>query len=49
MLNKFYKNAHNIIQFIPTKIFKISAKTVTLIGLGIYWSVIIVGTFLQIN
>ena len=32
-----------------TVLYKISAKTVTLIGLGIYWSVIIVGTFLQIN
>ncbi len=49
MLNNFYKNASNIIKLLPIKIFKISAKTVTLIGLGIYWSVIIVGTFLQIN
>ena len=49
MLNNFHKNAHNIIKLLPIKIFKISAKTVTLIGLGIYWTVIIVGTFLQIN
>ena len=49
MLNNFYKNSDNVIKLLPIKIFKISAKTVTLIGLGIYWSVIIVGTFLQIN
>ncbi len=49
MLNNFHKNPNNIIKLLTIKIFKISAKTVTLIGLGIYWSVIIVGTFLQIN
>ncbi len=49
MLNNFYKNSDNIIKLLPIKIFKISAKTFTLIGLGIYWTVIIVGTFLQIN
>ena len=49
MLNNFYKNTQKIAKFIPIKIFKISTKTFTLIGLAIYWSVIIVGTFLQIN
>ena len=49
MLNNFNKNAKKIFKHLPENLLTISTKSAVYFGLAVYWSVIIVGTFLQIN
>ena len=49
MLNNINKNIKNIIRHFPQKILAVTTKSVTYLGLTIYWCIILGSTILNIN
>ena len=49
VLQNLNKNYKKILKYIPKSDFLVSAKPVIYLGLAVYWSIIVIGTFFQIH